>query len=120
TLADFAYIIMPQSNQEIILTVLSNAYTDTEPNQPRGYTNSILGVFTELLIEELNLDHATPPKIKIDNTDTAHFTTTGNWTTSNTATEKYGPDYLITTPAQTTATATWTLNIPQPGKYEIC
>jgi hypothetical protein len=54
--------------------------------------------------------------------DNPAATLTGSWTTNNTATNKYGDDYLYATTTAsggTNATATFRPNIITPGKYDV-
>src|SRR5690606_8397099 len=85
TLADFAYIRMPGNNRELVIAVLSNAFIDSEPDQPRPYNNAVLGILAETLIERLGLDKGAPAKVKRDNSDALHFSSERDWVTSSTA-----------------------------------
>lgn len=122
TLEDIAYIQLP-NGQEFFLAAYSNGFQGPEPGQPYPYDASLLGGFAEILIEELGFHVGCPPKIKIDNIDSA-VTITGSW---NVVTDKsvdydmYGDSYLSTTTNRTeTARVTWNLNPPATGKYEVC
>lgn len=120
SLADFAYIVMPETGQEIVLTVLSNAYCDSETEQPSPYGSSILGVFTEGLIEKLGLDEGAPPKIRRDNADADYFAVEGDWVRLTSAAEKWGEDYLVSKAGDGGAVARWRLGVPEEGLYEVC
>src|SRR5690606_25707144 len=120
TLADFAYIKMPGNDKEMIMAVLSNAFIDTETSQPRPYHLSVLGPLAEAMIERLDLDEGAPPKVTRDNSDSSYFTTSGDWTSSTSAAEKCGQDYLLASASGGDAHATWKLDVPEAGLYEVC
>ncbi len=120
TLADFAYIKMPGNDREMILAVLSNAYVDSETTQPSPYGVSVLGGFAETLIARLGMETGTPPKVVRDNSDGDYFSTGGDWSTSTSATERTGKDYLLARGAGGETSATWNLAAPEEGLYEVC
>ncbi|MGI8908091.1 MAG: serine hydrolase [Candidatus Sumerlaeaceae bacterium] len=112
---DVAYVRLP-NGKEFILSVFSNAYDGT---QPYPYDQSILSVFAEMLMERLGLEAGGPAKVKVDDGG-AGYSTTGAWTSSTTAKEKYGATYAFASGGTGNATATFNLNAPTTGKYEIC
>lgn len=112
---DVAYVRLP-NGKEFILSIFSNAYDGT---QPYPYDQSILSVFAEMLIEGLALEAGGPAKVKVDNAD-AGFSTVGGWSVGTTASEKYGSSYAYATGGTGSASATFNLNAPAAGKYEIC
>jgi protein phosphatase methylesterase 1 len=122
TLEDIAYVVLP-NGRSFVLAAYSNGFSGPEPGHPYPYDGSLLGVFTEMLIDELQLHAGCPPKIQIDNTDPA-VNIAGSWsvvTDQSIDYDMYGPSYLATT-SQTAATAnvTWNLNVPSAGRYEVC
>ncbi|MBN1488726.1 MAG: serine hydrolase, partial [Phycisphaerae bacterium] len=121
TLEDIAYVVLP-NGQEFILAAFSNGFQGPEPGNPIPYDASLLGVFAEMVIDELNLCAGCPPKVIIDNTDPA-VTISGAWTVVTDQVvdyDMYGADYLATTSAHSaTASVTWNLNVPRAGLYEV-
>lgn len=121
TLEDIAYIKMPGNGREMILAVFSNAYSGSEKSQANPYDGSILGVFTEMLIEGLGLDQGAPAKIKRDDGQPG-FTSTGDWKVTSGPAERFGPTSRVAAGAGSTsptATATWALDVPEAGRYEV-
>lgn len=112
-LADVAYIKLP-NNQEMILAAYSNGY---EESIGVPYDTSNLGVFAEMLIEQLGYTAGCPAKIKVDNTSAAYV---GTWSTGTGSRDKYNTDYRYKTGGTGTAKVTWNLNVPSTGKYEVC
>lgn len=122
TLEDIAYVVLP-NGQEFILAAFSNGFQGPEPGNPYPYDASLLGVFCEMLIDELALDADCPPKLRIDNASPG-VTVSGAWTLvtdHGVDYDMYGPSYL-TTSSQPTATAsvTWPIAPPTTGQYEVC
>jgi protein phosphatase methylesterase 1 len=122
TLEDIAYVVLP-NGRSFILAAYSNGFQGPEPNQPYPYDASLLGVFAEMLIDELELHIGCPPKWKIDNTDPA-VVVAGSWdfvTDQSVDYDMYGASYLATQSQKTaTASVTWNLNVPSAGRYEVC
>jgi hypothetical protein len=118
TLEDIAYVVLP-NGKEFILAAYSNGFSGSEPSQPYPYDASILGVFCEMVIEQLGLDAGCPPKLKLDDADAAVFSTSGAWTVGTAQSEKYGPSYKYKSGGTGSGTATWNLNVPQTGLYEV-
>jgi len=117
TLEDIAYIKLP-NGKEFILAAYSNAYSGTEPSQPFPYDVSVLGRFAEMMVERLGFDAGSPASVKVDN-GTAGFSTTGAWSVTSSASERYGADYIFKSGSTGAASATWTLNVPEAGLYEV-
>jgi hypothetical protein len=112
---DIIYAVLP-NGKEFILAMYSNGYEST---QPYPYDQSILSNVTEMLIERLGLDAGNPPKVKIENGG-AGFSTTGTWSTSTGSTEASGGNYAVANGGTGSATATYALNVPEAGRYEVC
>ena len=112
---DIAYVVLP-NGKEFILAMYSNGY---EAAQPYPYDQSILSNVSELLIERLGLDAGDPPKIKIDNGG-AGFSTAGTWASGAGSTEAFGGSYLTSSGGTGSNTATYSLNVPEAGRYEVC
>lgn len=112
---DIIYAVLP-NGKEFILAMYSNGY---ESAQPYPYDQSILSNVTELMIERLGLETGDPPKIKIDNGGNG-FSTVGSWSTSTGSTEAYGGNYAVANGGTGSATATYALNVPETGRYEVC
>ncbi len=122
TLEDIAYIMLP-NGQEFILAAFSNGFQGPEPGQPYPYDASLLGVFSEMLIDRLNLSAGSPPKMRIDNSDPG-VAISGSWsvvTDQSVDYDMYGPSYLsILSQTSPTASVTWGLAVPTDGHYEVC
>jgi hypothetical protein len=116
TSEDVARVVLP-NGKEFILAAYSNGYDAT---QPFPYDNSILGVFCEMLVERLGLDAGDPAKIKIDDGGSG-YSSTGAWSSGSTASEKHGTSYAFATGTNPgSSSATFALNVPESGHYEIC
>ena len=122
TLEDIAYITLP-NGKEFILAAYSNGFVSPETAYPMPYDASLLGMFAEILYEELGFDAGLPPRVKIDNTSAA-VTVSGSWDTGtdkNLDYDMFGDNYRYTTSDLTgTKSVTWNLNAPEDGLYEIC
>lgn len=59
-----------------------------------------------------------PADIIVDNSD-AGFSASSNWSTGTIATDKYGSNYRFRQTQATSDPATWTLNLPVAGRYEV-
>jgi len=114
TLEDIAYVKMP-NGKEFILAAYTNGWNTAEPYP---YDGAPLGLFAEMLVENLGLDAGNPAKIKIDNGG-AGYSTTGAWTTATAQIDKFGSSYAYAS-GGSGATATFALNVPATGKYEVC
>lgn len=117
-LNDIAYVVLP-NGQEFILAAYSDGYSTHAQENPEPYDAAILGVFCEQLIDTLSLDSGDPPKIIVDNTDSG-FTTSGTWSSGNAQVDKYGTNYNYAFGSYAPGTATWNLNVPETGLYEVC
>ena len=122
TLEDIAYVVLP-NGREFVLAAYSNGFQGPEPGNPYPWDASLLGVFCEMVIDELGLTVGCPPKIRMDNTDAA-VAVTGSWDVITDQTVDYdmfGDSYLSTLSEHSaTASVTWDLNVPFTGQYEIC
>jgi protein phosphatase methylesterase 1 len=122
TLEDIAYIVLPNGRQ-FILAAYSNGFQGPEPGQPYPWDGSLLGVFCEMMIDELELSAGCPPKVKIDNEEPV-VEIVGDWevvTDQIVDYDMYGPSYLSTAGTQpATASVRWNLNVPTTGRYEVC
>ncbi len=122
TLEDIAYVRLP-NGQAFILAAYSDGFQGPEPGQPYPWDASVLGVFCEMLVDELALDAGGPPKLVTDNSDPA-VSTTGSWTVVTDQSidyDMYGTSYLSTTSSSSaTASVTWHLAVPTTGLYEVC
>jgi protein phosphatase methylesterase 1 len=118
TVEDIAYVRLP-NGRELVLAAYSNAYVAPYVNDPLPHDISILGMFCEAVIEKIGLDVGNPPKLKVDNTS-ATFSLTGSWATASASADKYGSDYRYKSGGTGSASATWNLNVPQTGTYEVC
>jgi hypothetical protein len=115
-LNDISFIRLP-NGKELFVAVFTDAYANTETTNPSPYNLSSLGLFAEMLIEQLGLDAGDPPKIKLDNTDA---TFAGTWTSSSSSADKYLTNYQFSNGGTGANTATYNLNAPQTGQYELC
>ncbi|MCL6518214.1 MAG: hypothetical protein K6T99_00100 [Armatimonadetes bacterium] len=59
-----------------------------------------------------------PVDLIVDNSD-AGFSASANWSTGTIAKDKYGPNYRFRQTQATSDPATWTFNLPVPGRYEV-
>lgn len=113
TAEEIAYVVLP-NGQEFIIAGFSNGRDNQE-----GLPYDVAGIspFAEMIIEELKLDAGCPPKIKVDNSDSA-FTATGRWNLEAVLADKWGGNY-VAAPAGSGAKASWNLNVPEAGLYEV-
>lgn len=114
-LNDIMYVKLP-NNREMIVAVFSDAFSGVETSNPSPYNVSSLGLFMEMLIEQLGLNTGNPPTVKVDNTSAVFA---GSWTTGSSTPDRYQADYR-SAPGSAANTATWNLNVPKAGKYEVC
>lgn len=54
----------------------------------------------------------------VDNSDSG-FTASGNWATSSWASDRYGSNYRTRSVEATSDAATWSINLPSSGSYEV-
>ena len=106
------------ANSQVALTATAGAYSFAGWSGDASGTNNPLTI-TMITNLSITANFTSPvPDIIIDN---PAATLSGSWTTSTTASDKYGPDYLTagTSANSTTATATWRPNIATAGRYDI-
>ena len=60
-----------------------------------------------------------PFEIIVDDADSARFTTVGAWAFSTSSPGYYNSGYRTASAGTATAVATWTMDIPTSGKYEV-
>jgi len=113
TLNDISFVRL-SNGREFIVAVFTDTYGGADPSP---YHNTPLGVFMDLLIEKAGLNAGGAPIVKYDNAD-ANFAVSGTWSTETGDTDKHKANYRWAT-AGTAATATWALNLPEPGQYEV-
>lgn len=118
TVEDIAYVRLP-NGREFVLAAYSNAYVAPYTNDPLPHDISVLGMFCEAVIEKTGLDVGNPPKLKVDNTS-ATFSLIGTWSVASASADKYGADYRYKSGGTGAASATWNLNVPETGYYEVC
>jgi len=75
---------------------------------------SVLGVFVESLIDELDLNKGALPRLLMDTTSSSFTMISGNWNSSNRARDKFGSVYLLSNSPE--ASASWTVQFPSQGK----
>ena len=62
--------------------------------------------------------NANPFDVVVDNSS-ASFSCSANWSTGSSSTDKYGADYRYRSTAAVSDPATWTVNVPVAGNYDV-
>jgi N-acetyl-anhydromuramyl-L-alanine amidase AmpD len=89
---------------------------NTASGTPTAEFTPNLGWFGPIATFQINVD---PHEVIVDNTS-PNFTRTGTWTRATAAPDKFGEDYwFTTTAAKTRASASWFLNAPRNGVYDV-
>ncbi len=114
TVEDFMHAILP-NGKEFILVVFTNG---RDRSQPSPHDVSHLGLFTELLLDRLNLTEGCPPACKVDDSD-QDFSCTGGWYPGSIRGYQHGMSYLYSKGSLPRSIAAWDLHVPETGHYEI-
>jgi protein phosphatase methylesterase 1 len=114
TVEDFMYAILP-NGKEFILVAFTNG---RDRSQPAPYNVSHLGLFTELLLDRLDLLEGCPPVCEVDDAN-RDFSSTGGWYPGTIRGYQHGDSYLYSKGSLPRSIAAWDLHVPESGHYEI-
>jgi hypothetical protein len=118
TLEDIAYVVLP-NGREAVVAAYSNGFTKPYSEDPDPHDGTVLGTFMELLMQNAGLLEGCPPVVRVDDSDPG-FEAQGAWAAETSSPQRHGATYRSCRGGDAPSTATWSLQVPEDGRYEVC